>query len=235
MAVIIGSWKAQCRLAKSRVAGIISGCLMPVVVMVILFGSNSFAGDAWTDSDHPVRKRWNGDRLDWWSLREPRRPFHREHSETASVDRAPAQAAKTGGVGAAVEQLAGDELKQIDPSHPRRVERLVATGYLRLGPWDKFKQFFDNEDAARDELMMDLTNTTGTAFLGQSLACCRCHDHMTDRADLKQRGLLESTLVVWCGEFGRTPMLDVGSGRTRKDAGRNHNIPHSVSGWPAEV
>ncbi len=24
-------------------------------------------------------------------------------------------------------------------------------------------------------------------------------------ADLKQRGLLDSTLVVWCGEFGRTP------------------------------
>jgi uncharacterized protein (DUF1501 family) len=42
-------------------------------------------------------------------------------------------------------------------------------------------------------------------------------------ADLKQRGLLDSTLVVWCGEFGRTPMVDTGGGRTRKDAGRNHN------------
>jgi hypothetical protein len=78
------------------------------------------------------------------------------------------------------EQLAGDELNQLDPSHPRRGERLAATGYLRLGPWDKFKQFFDSADAARDELMVDLTNTTGTAFLGQSLSCCRCHDHMTD-------------------------------------------------------
>ncbi len=42
-------------------------------------------------------------------------------------------------------------------------------------------------------------------------------------SDLKQRGLLETTLVVWCGEFGRTPMVDNGGGRTRKDAGRNHN------------
>lgn len=42
-------------------------------------------------------------------------------------------------------------------------------------------------------------------------------------ADLKQRGLLDSTLVVWCGEFGRTPMVDTDGGRTRKDAGRNHN------------
>lgn len=80
----------------------------------------------------------------------------------------------------ALEQLAGDELNQLEPHHSRRVERLTATGYLRLGAWDRFKQFFDSQDAARDELMVDLTNTTGTAFLGQSLSCCRCHDHMTD-------------------------------------------------------
>ena len=34
--------------------------------------------------------------------------------------------------------------------------------------------------------------------------------------DLKQRGLLDRTLVVWCGEFGRTPMSD-------ENRGRNHN------------
>lgn len=79
-----------------------------------------------------------------------------------------------------LEQLAGDELNQLEPNYSRRVERLTATGYLRLGAWDKFKQFFDSQDAARDELMVDLTNTTGTAFLGQLLSCCRCHDHMTD-------------------------------------------------------
>jgi len=31
--------------------------------------------------------------------------------------------------------------------------------------------------------------------------------------DLKRRGLLESTLVVWAGEFGRTPMSQGGDGR----------------------
>ena len=31
--------------------------------------------------------------------------------------------------------------------------------------------------------------------------------------DLEQRGLLDSTLVVWGGEFGRTPMSQGGSGR----------------------
>jgi hypothetical protein len=37
--------------------------------------------------------------------------------------------------------------------------------------------------------------------------------------DLKARGLLESTLVVWGGEFGRTPM-----GEVRESVGRNHHI-----------
>jgi hypothetical protein len=37
--------------------------------------------------------------------------------------------------------------------------------------------------------------------------------------DLKARGLLDSTLVVWGGEFGRTPM-----GEVRDTVGRNHHI-----------
>jgi uncharacterized protein (DUF1501 family) len=44
-------------------------------------------------------------------------------------------------------------------------------------------------------------------------------------ADLKQRGLLESTLVVSAGEFGRTPVMQ---GRE----GRDHN-PHGFSVWMA--
>jgi len=43
--------------------------------------------------------------------------------------------------------------------------------------------------------------------------------------DLKQRGLLEDTLVVWAGEFGRTPMSE------KKD-GRDHN-PTGFSIWMA--
>ncbi len=39
--------------------------------------------------------------------------------------------------------------------------------------------------------------------------------------DLKERGLLDSTLVVWGGEFGRTPMGEV---RESKKIGRNHHI-----------
>ena len=37
--------------------------------------------------------------------------------------------------------------------------------------------------------------------------------------DLKQRGLLEETLVVWGGEFGRTPMSEKGNGRDHNPTG----------------
>ena len=55
-----------------------------------------------------------------------------------------------------------------------------------------------------------------------------CED--TDRAcaalvkDLKQRGLLEDTLVIWGGEFGRTPMVQGG------DDGRDHH-PNAFTMW----
>lgn len=44
--------------------------------------------------------------------------------------------------------------------------------------------------------------------------------------DLKQRGMLESTLVVFATEFGRMPMLQAGT------YGRDHN-PHGFTGWLA--
>ena len=55
----------------------------------------------------------------------------------------------------------------------------------------------------------------------------------TDRAsaalvqDLKQRGMLEDTLVLWGGEFGRTPMVQAGT-----EDGRDHH-PNAFSMWMA--
>jgi uncharacterized protein (DUF1501 family) len=59
----------------------------------------------------------------------------------------------------------------------------------------------------------------------------REHCARTDRPaaalirDLKQRGLFESTLIVWAGEFGRTPM-------TEGQTGRDHN-PYGFTVWMA--
>lgn len=41
--------------------------------------------------------------------------------------------------------------------------------------------------------------------------------------DLKQRGLLDETLVVWGGEFGRTPMMENRNGITLPFKGRDHH------------
>ena len=44
-------------------------------------------------------------------------------------------------------------------------------------------------------------------------------------ADLKQRSMLDSTLIVWCGEFGRTPLM-------QGNNGRDHS-PYGFSVWMA--
>ena len=41
--------------------------------------------------------------------------------------------------------------------------------------------------------------------------------------DLKQRGLLENTLVVWGGEFGRTPMVEIRDPKEADNGGRDHH------------
>lgn len=48
--------------------------------------------------------------------------------------------------------------------------------------------------------------------------------------DLKQRGLLEDTLVVWGGEFGRTPMSEFRRPEDAANAGRDHN-PNGYTMW----
>jgi uncharacterized protein (DUF1501 family) len=49
--------------------------------------------------------------------------------------------------------------------------------------------------------------------------------------DLKQRGMLEDTLVIWGGEFGRTPSVELGGDGTAQ-AGRDHN-PYGFTVWLA--
>jgi hypothetical protein len=50
-------------------------------------------------------------------------------------------------------------------------------------------------------------------------------------ADLKQRGLLDDTLVIWGGEFGRTPFIQGDLGN-RKRWGRDHH-PYAFTKWMA--
>lgn len=50
--------------------------------------------------------------------------------------------------------------------------------------------------------------------------------------DLKQRGLLDDTLVIWSGEFGRTPMQENRGGKKMTFIGRDHN-PGAFTLWMA--
>ncbi len=69
--------------------------------------------------------------------------------------------------------------------------------------------------------------------LGFSDRCREVDQPMTALlADLKQRGLLEDTLVVWGGEFGRTPMRENREGLEMKFVGRDHH-PGAFTFWLA--
>jgi len=50
-------------------------------------------------------------------------------------------------------------------------------------------------------------------------------------ADLKQRGMLDDVLVIWGGEFGRTPMVETNPALGRSQ-GRDHH-PHAYTMWMA--
>ncbi len=50
--------------------------------------------------------------------------------------------------------------------------------------------------------------------------------------DLKQRGMLDSTLVIWAGEFGRTPLGENRNGARQIGTGRDHH-PFAFSLWMA--
>ena len=50
--------------------------------------------------------------------------------------------------------------------------------------------------------------------------------------DLKDRGLLQDTIVMWTGEFGRLPIAQLPADRDERKAGRDHN-KNAFSSWLA--
>ena len=70
------------------------------------------------------------------------------------------------------EQIAGDELK------PTTAERLIAVGFLRMGPWEHTGMSVAR--ITRQLFLDDVTNSVGQVFLGHVLRCARCHDHKFD-------------------------------------------------------
>jgi hypothetical protein len=72
-----------------------------------------------------------------------------------------------------MEQIAGDEIA------PKEDETLIASGFNRLGP---LRKNAGNQEVAssRNEVLTEMTNVVGAAFLGVTVGCARCHDHKFD-------------------------------------------------------
>ena len=84
----------------------------------------------------------------------------------------------------------------------RMVERGVRFVMLMHASWDQHTNL--NRDLKKN---CDITDQPAAALI----------------KDLKQRGLLDSTLVVWGGEFGRTPMVEMRNTQDPESAGRDHH------------
>lgn len=69
------------------------------------------------------------------------------------------------------EQIAGDE---IDPENP---EMIIATGFLRMGPYGTA---MIAKEEARQQFLDDVTNAVGETFMAHALKCAKCHDHKFD-------------------------------------------------------
>lgn len=83
--------------------------------------------------------------------------------------------------------------------------RVVQVFYVKKGskqPWDTHR----NNNEGHKSLCAD--SDQGTSAL---------------LSDLKSRGMLDDTLVIWGGEFGRTPYAQVDKSKDPKKAGRDHH------------
>ncbi|MBM80197.1 MAG: hypothetical protein CMJ78_06335 [Planctomycetaceae bacterium] len=87
-----------------------------------------------------------------------------------------------------IEQLAGDELAeppQITTADAAQLESSgkldpwIAVGFHRLGP---VRRNAGNPEVAfsRNEILTEMTDIIGSAILGMTVGCARCHDHMYD-------------------------------------------------------
>lgn len=88
----------------------------------------------------------------------------------------------------------------------RLIERGVRFVQLYHTNWDHHGGSTENLQNHLDEVCLDVDQASAALV-----------------KDLKQRGLLDDTLVIWGGEFGRTPM-----GEVRDTIGRNHHIECST-------
>ncbi|MDB6071792.1 MAG: hypothetical protein JWL81_2963 [Verrucomicrobiales bacterium] len=102
------------------------------------------------------------------------------------------------------EQIAGDALGAD-----------AATGFLVAGAYDIVKSPDINLSLAqRQDELADMVNTTGTAFMGMTLGCARCHDHKFD--PVPQRDFYSMQAVFAGVTHGERPLPGPRNAETEK-------------------
>ena len=114
------------------------------------------------------------------------------------------------------EQIAGDELFPGDP------QALTALGYLRHWIYE-----YNNRDARSqwENILNDLTDTTGDVFLGAGMQCARCHDHKFDP-------ILQRDYFALRSFFTNTLPVENRAAWTPKEAGEH---ARKLAGWEKET
>ncbi|MGB3120570.1 MAG: DUF1501 domain-containing protein [Verrucomicrobiales bacterium] len=123
------------------------------------------------------------------------------------------EAFDTSGEPAGIRQLYGDTI------HGRQTliaRRLIERGVRMVQLWHGAGQPWDNHDKIEEN------HRKLSGEIDQPIAALL--------TDLKQRGLLEDTIVMWGGEFGRTPTVEMSGSKSK--LGRDHN-PYGFSVWLA--
>lgn len=79
------------------------------------------------------------------------------------------------------EQLAGDEM--LAPPYanlsPADADRLIATGFLRMGP-DGTSDSSADQNAARNDVVAETIKIVSSSLLGLTVGCAQCHSHRYD-------------------------------------------------------
>lgn len=135
------------------------------------------------------------------------------------------------------EQLAGDEL--VAPPYgdlaPEALDRLIATGFLRMAP-DPTGDGPADAELARNQVMADTLQVVSSSLLGLTVQCAQCHDHRYDpipQSDYYRLRAVFEPAFQW--KKWKNPAQRLVSLMPREDRLLAECIEHAAQGVDAEA
>ncbi|MBI1355609.1 MAG: DUF1549 domain-containing protein [Acidobacteria bacterium] len=124
-----------------------------------------------------------------------------------------------------LEQIAGDEIFPDDP------EAILATGFLRMGPWEHTGMSV--AAITRQLFLDDVTHSVGQTFLGLTLGCARCHDHKFDPIPTKDYYSIQAAFATTA--FARRPLDFLATESTAGFEAGRRRYAEMIAGLEAEA